>query len=107
MAVRRAVTADAGRKAADLPEHLRECVVEDWVDPTREVPPDYWFGGTIPSTAVDWFQIVAWNRHGEALDAWGDKHGLSTRDVHSVASRGQPRFRNYEAFVATVKEHCL
>jgi len=106
MAVRRShPLSDVARVAGDvLPEHLRVCVIEDWIGPDESPPAWWWSGSGIDSgdesgETSTWLGIVARRRWGAARAEWGEANG-TTRAVMAATGGSRCRWRDWAAYAA-------
>ena len=97
MARRRPVVVEEAPEP-EIPERLRQCVVEDWLGPT-ETPP--WIDREINGVPtgveeVAWkLMLLARRRHKEAVAEWVAQGG-------SHPGHGRPVFRDKAAFLARI-----
>ena len=96
---RREARAAAGPGPLEVPERLRVCWVEDWVEP-GEAPPDWWRDeGWVANTGrspaeirVEWAQIEAWTRWSQAQVVWAKENGVAWSEMARYGD-GQARWR--------------
>jgi hypothetical protein len=66
-----------------VPDELRLCFVEDWVERGED--------GADP-------QVAAWRHWKDARTAWQETHGLTPGELMALAPMGRPRFRDREKY---------
>jgi hypothetical protein len=63
----------------DVPEWVMHFDLADWID-FSEVPPTWW---ERPNEWPSFWEMGAWRRWGDAVDAWAAERGIDLWELHN------------------------
>ena len=89
---RRKSTEDVQVAAPVLPERLRECFVEDWIDVDHE--PASYRSASDEGEVIWYLQFQAWSAWRHERSAWAEDHGIGRQAFSRLYPVSRPKFRD-------------